>query len=281
VTASGYDTLTQSVTLTASKTMTVQMAVTTNVAPVINSIVAKGSLSGEPSNYSDAGETLTVTASVTDTETAPANLTYQWTADSGSFSGSGATVTWQPATTGGSSGASAILTLTVIEKYGPSNTLEHKVSKSVKVVVHDSKKESGNVCKLFLTEFSDSNISAAVATRNFSTSLCPDGSADELKDVTDNRLRYTILDHVLGDPVVTLNFGGTCSYASRPGDACVSMYCEWKSTVLATSTTEHVGGTCYLTTVYDPNIDAWQLCWSNFKGTSMITGKAVGDRWRF
>jgi hypothetical protein len=268
VTASGYQDVKQSVTLSATLTTAVTLKVTANAPPVVT-LAVKGTLAKEPSGYVDLSETATATATVTDAETAADKLTYEWSATSGTVTGTGPSVQWKPASAG-----AATLTLVVIEKYGPSNLLENRVTTTAKAAVHDGQKESGDVTTLFLKEFSDSTIPAATVVRNFSDS-CAAGKADEVADISDNRARYKILSNVIGAASVSLNFSGTCSYASKPGDACVIQPCEWTSQVLATGASEHVRGTCYLTTVFDAPKDAWKLCWSNFQGVLLPSGRAI------
>jgi hypothetical protein len=275
VTAAGFGQLAQPVTLSANQTVTVAMKLTPNPPPVIAAIVAKGALQNEPANYSDAGEALTVTANVSDAETTPDKLTYEWKADSGTFTGTGQTVKWQPSTTGGSGGASAMINLTVIEKYGPGNAVENKASASQKVVIHDSRRESGDLVSLFLNEFSNSTIPADQATRNFSSaSYC--GKTQETSEIADNRAKYSIDRAVIGSPLVTLNFSGTC-FGMYPGDACVTSTCEWWSKIRATGVTEHVSGSCNLTTIYDSGRDAWRLCISTFSGKLLPSGRPATD----
>jgi hypothetical protein len=273
VTASGYGQVNQGVTLTGSQTATVQMKLTPNTAPIITALVAKGTLPNEPANYVDATEVATVTVSVSDPETPAERMTFEWKSDVGTFTGTGASVKWQPpGNVGGSGPSSATLSVTVIEKYGPGDTLENKAASTVRVVLHDSKKESGEVSKLFLDEFSNSDIKAETVVRNFSGTLCPEGKTAELGQVADNRRDLKITFAAIGQPTAFVNFGGTCELG-MPGDACVNMTCEWRSTRLATGVSEHVKGTCYLTTVYDRDRDAWKLCWSSFSGSLLPTGR--------
>ena len=113
-----------------------QLKLTPNTPPAITALVAKGSLPNEPLNYSNAGEPLTVTATVSDAESTVDQLTFEWKADSGTFTGTGPSVKWQPATAGGGGGVTALLSVTVIEKYGPSNSLENKATSTLSVTVH-------------------------------------------------------------------------------------------------------------------------------------------------
>jgi hypothetical protein len=277
VTATGYGQKTQSVNLTTSQTTTVELKLTPNNPPQITALVVKGTSPNEPANYVDAAETATVTVSISDAETTADKMTYEWKSDVGSFTGSGPNVSWQPpGNVGGSGPTKATLSVTVVEKYGPSNSLENRVSSTVTVVLHDSKKESGDVAMLFLTEFSNSSITDPnYIVRNFSTGLCPDGKADELKDVTANRASRTITSYKLGTPNVLLNFASVCDWGAR-GDACVKLTCEWwDKPKTGTGAPGHVQGVCKLSTVYEQQTDAWKLCWSNFEGVSLPSGRAI------
>lgn len=281
VTAAGYGQAAQAVTLSGSQTVTVQMKLTPNLPPVIASLVVQGTYPNEPQNYVDAGEVATVTAKIVDSETAADKMTYEWKADVGTITGTGGnSAKWQPpSNVGGSGVTSATLGVTVIEKYGPSDSLENKVSSEVKVSVHDSKKESADVASVFLADFSNSLVSADTAVRNFSASLCAAGKAEEFAQITDNRKRFKITSSAIGQATTIVNFGGTCNLG-KPGDSCVSMTCEWRSTYIDPTdpkfgTSDHVKGVCYLTTVFDSTRDAWKMCWSNFTGDLLPTG------WRF
>src|SRR5262245_47581841 len=65
-----------------------------NNLPVIDSITFQGTRLKEPADFADVAETVPVVAKVHDDETAADQLEYQWTATAGTFSGSGANVTW-------------------------------------------------------------------------------------------------------------------------------------------------------------------------------------------
>jgi len=136
------------------------------------------------------------------------------------------------------------------------------VSAATTVSVHSSMKEVGELATAFLTDFSTSSVSPEVAVRHFYTGCA--GRQDELEDIRDNREQYLITSHELGTPAVTIDFGGVCPFRSRTGDACVTMSCEWDSTVRATGEKGTAKGTCFLTSVYRES--KWQLCDSNFQG---------------
>ena len=240
-----------------------------NAEPVVTSLTAVGSRPDEPEGFADANEELTVTAVVRDAETPVSDLTFQWTADAGTFTGTGASVTWKaPALFGGPT--TAKITLTIIERYTGTDSTgnpvpsEHRVSAVTSVSVHDSEKEIGDLATAFLTDFSNSSISPEAAVRSFYDGCS--GKAAELEDIKDNRATYMIDSYKLGDPRVSVDFEGTCAYRAREADACVSMSCEWQSTEIRSGDKGVARGTCYLTSVYR---DAtWQLCNSEFEGAT-------------
>jgi len=243
-----------------------------NAPPVISGLTAVGSALNEPAGYADSNEELTVTAGISDAETAVTALTIEWTADAGTLSGTGTSVKWKaPALFG--SPVTARLTVTVIERYTGTDATgnpvpsEHRVSAVTSVSVHDSVKENGDMATAFLTDFSNSSISPQTAVRYFYDGCA--GKAEELQDIADNRAGYTINSYKLGPPSVAITFDGVCPYRSRPGDACISLSCEWNSTITATQKIEITRGTCYLTSVYRES--KWQLCDSNFEGAGGTT----------
>jgi hypothetical protein len=255
----------------------------TNAPPVVTGITVRGPLPDEPAGLANIGETMSVTASVEDAETPASELEYQWSAGSGTFSGTGASVTWR-ASGSETTPTDVTLTLTVIEHYqrpGPDGlpvAAENRTTATTTLSLHDSVREAGGVARQFLLDFSDSRISPEVATRNFSHSpRCAAGAADELSDVRANRQDYDIKSHDIGQPSVALNFDGRCSYQNQPGDACINMTCRWTSTGINPAkpdynTTGDANGTCYLSAVYEDA--SWLLCTSNFQpvGHQSLTG---------
>jgi hypothetical protein len=240
-----------------------------NAEPVVTSLTAVGSRPDEPAGFADANEELKVTAVVTDAETPVSDLTFEWAADAGTFTGTGPSVTWKaPALFGAPTMAK--ITLTVIERYtgtdatGNPVSREHRVSAVTSVSVHDSEKEIGDLATAFLTDFSNSAISPEAAVRYFYDGCS--GKAAELQDIKDNRATYVVNSYKLGTPRVSVDFEGTCAFRARKADACVSMSCEWHSTEIASGDNGVARGTCYLTSVYRDT--KWQLCTSEFEGTT-------------
>ena len=142
-----------------------------NALPVVTSILVKGTLSREPSQYATLGETVNVTATVTDAETPVAQLTYEWSSSvGGTFGGNAATTTWTaPATLTGTTPVNATLTLTVTERVDA--TRNNRVTGTSVVDLHNSPKEVGDLAVLFLEDFSK-QLPVDNVMRNF-TATCP------------------------------------------------------------------------------------------------------------
>jgi hypothetical protein len=237
--------------------------------PVISSIVARGVRPNEPLNFADAGEEITITATVADSDTPSEQLVFQWTADTGTFTDSGATVKWR-APSDGSTPATITISLSVSDNTGNSATSSTTIS------LHDSVKEIGNLARDFLLDFSDSTKPAAFVVRNFSKSpRCERERDDEFNDVDKNRTYYRIDSSSIGAATVTVQFGGKpCSYVPKDGDACAVVPATWQSTCLVTNPDCTAGekpvssGTDYVTAVYEQS--QWKLCASYFdsRGTA-------------
>lgn len=232
-----------------------------NSVPVIESITLRGTRQNQPPNFADLSETIDVSATVRDSETAVEQLQYVWSASVGTFSGSGARVTWlapgQAATP-----LDVTLRLEVIERYATSS--EHRVSSTATLSLHDSVREVGDMARQFLLDFSDSNVGVEAVMRNFDPSCY--GTAEEAAQVADNRAAYRINSASVGAAAVTVNFGGICSFRARPGDACAQVPVSWSSTRLSNGSTESVEGTDQVAAVYRPELKRWRLCDSQFDG---------------
>lgn len=227
-----------------------------NTPPVIRSLIAQGRRVRQPSDFADYGETIQITATVEDAESSPAQLTYQWRACEGGFSGTGPQVDWT-APAGGTLPSTCTIDVTVTD--GP-----HVATRSVVVRVHNSPVEVGGLALEFLEEFADSTIPAATTVRNF-WSACQ-GKADELKDVTRNRETVIINSHIYAAPMATVAFGGACK--SKASDACVVTPVEWNSTVKVSGAIDISKGTSYISGVYRDS--RWWLCDSLYDGASTL-----------
>lgn len=275
VTAAEYYPTTASVALTTSRTLAVTMK-ERNRAPVITSLVTRGGFEDQPSGLADAGQALDVVATVTDVETAVANLAFEWRADAGTINGSGATARWQaPAPSSGTLPLTATISVTVTERFSDptAGPQEHGTTGELKVAVHAFKAESAAAALQFLNDFSDSTIPAeTVISRSFSSSArCTAGREAELDDVTQNRLNYQILSSRIGPTaVVTVEFQSYSPRYREPGDAWIDVPCAWTSRSRADGTVGTVDGVCRLTAVYDSG--AWGLCTSRFDGDAALAG---------
>ena len=169
-----------------------------NSPPVISSI--------DVSNERTEVETeVTVTAHVTDAETAVDQLKYEWKAEAGTFSGEGASVKWR-APSDRPTPTDYTISLTVTETYGnpdaSGNRPQNVVSgTSPAIRVHNSPKELGDMGLAFLRKFGDSSVAPELCVIDFSDS-CGSNKEAELNDITDNRKHFLMLDFSLGNPRV-------------------------------------------------------------------------------
>lgn len=230
-----------------------------NTAPQIRSLAASD-------QRAEVDVPITLTATVEDAETPAAGLTYAWTSDVGTFSGTGATVTWvagQNATTP----ADVILTLTVTERYTSGTTqAENKVTSTTTVRLHNSPKELREMSIRFLTDFANSRISPEKCVEEFSDSCR--GKRDELEDIQDIRHDYEHIGSTLRHTSLSINADRT--------NATVHTFCSFRVRVITTQPRDEpcqggkcpVGsegsstGDCWTTNVYEKG--RWWICESRF-----------------
>ncbi|HYT66320.1 MAG TPA: PKD domain-containing protein [Vicinamibacterales bacterium] len=241
-----------------------------NTPPVVKSIVAADT-------RVEVGTPVTLTATVEDLETPVANLTYAWTADNGTFSGTGAMVTWTPGAAAKTPG-DFVLTLTVTEKYTSGSTeAENKATGTVTVHVNNSPKELQELSLRFLGDFANSKISAEKCVSEFSdaTSKCADGKKDELEDVRRNRHDYEMIGSTLRHT--------SLSITSSRMNATVHTFCSFTVKVISADPLDIVcqggkcplgsqgtaTGDCWTTNVYEQG--RWWLCESHFTGLPTLT----------
>jgi len=229
--------------------------------PVIVSIVARGERPNEPRDFADTGEEITITATVEDPDTPSEQLKFQWTADAGTFTETGASVKWR-APSEATTPATITLSLSVADHTGNS------ASSSTTIHLHDSVKEIGTLARDFLLDFSDSTKPAAFVVRNFSKSLrCERERDDEFSQVDDNRRLYRITASSIGDPRVNVQFAShPCSFVPRNGDACAVVPAMWDSICVTPDPACMPGrseGVDHVTAVYEDS--AWRLCASYFQ----------------
>jgi hypothetical protein len=235
-----------------------------NAAPVIERITADV-------DRTEVNTDVTLTASVKDEETAVDQLKFEWKADTGTFSGEGASVKWRaPADI--PTPADFTITLTVTEAYGAPDSFGVRpqnvtTASAPPIRVHNSTKELGDMSLQFLSDFATSSTSTATCLRNFSDS-CP-GKAEEKRDIDNNREFLEILSSslnlrnvTLGSSRSTARMSVACAFTSRivkcppPGP---------DSSACVVGSVESVRGDCTLTGVYEQK--RWWLCDSHFNGT--------------
>lgn len=241
-----------------------------NSAPVISSITVQGTGRNEPANFADVGETVPVTAAVTDVETNVDLLQYNWTATLGSFTGTGSRVSWvAPAA---ATQATVTITLEIVERFGTNQ--ENRVTKTATVALHDNAKEVGDMAVRFLTEFSkpQTNKDWRDIMRDFKASACPDpGEIDnERNDVVNHYSNFRMNDYRIDSPRVTTNFGGTCPWAGAKGDACAAVGVRWNSTNTTTNVTATTIGIDHVSAAFSVTDNRWWLCSSYFQPTTSL-----------
>jgi hypothetical protein len=238
----------------------------TNQPPVLQRIDAQGGRRNEPSQFADLNEEITVSAQVTDAETAPDALTYEWSSDQGTFTGTGRSVRWR-APVAGVTPRTVMLKLAVVERFQMANgaTQEHRIEGSTPVEVHNSEKEVGDMATRFLENFSNSLVPASAVMADFRPTCY--GTAEEKAQVEKNRLEFIITSSFVGPPTVTVSFGGICPFRGKPGDACSNSPVRWVSD-RRSGGSESVAGFDQVAAVYREQ--RWWLCDSQFDGRSSV-----------
>ncbi|HXE79961.1 MAG TPA: IPT/TIG domain-containing protein [Vicinamibacterales bacterium] len=255
-----------------------------NAAPDIESLTARGTRPQQPANFADLGESIRVTATVTDEETDPDDLEYEWSATLGTFSGSGREVTWR-APASAETPATVTVTLKVIERYGADRALVNEATRTQTISLHDSETEVGDMARRFLTEFSkpQTNKDADDIMADFDRGSCPDPSLvdDEREDVIEHYTHFVMHAYSIGDATVEIRFDDECAVpgrSSRPGDACVTVPVQWDSTDTRTGDRAVVTGTDYLSAVYSSTHRRWWLCSSDFRSSSSTSSLSFYER---
>jgi hypothetical protein len=258
-----------------------------NNLPVIDSIAIQGTRAKEPANFADLGEAVPVVAKVHDDETAADQLEYQWSATAGTFTGTGASVTWT-APAAATTPVDVTITLKVVEKYGFAGVppaFSHDVSGTAALSLHDSVAEVGGMARQFLLDFSDSSIrDVPYIMRNFDMT-CGDAAQAEFDQVANNRQVFNIFRWNIGPASVTIPFGnGFCpipSNRTQRGDACAAVPSHWESTVLKDRSVQIVDGIDFVSAYYRQDSKAWKLCDSQFPAPPATcvdpNGRACGN----
>ena len=253
-----------------------------NAVPVIESITVQGRRANQPARMADVRETVDVSAAVTDAETAVEQLTYQWTATAGTFSGTGRQVTWT-APDNASTPATVTITLRVTERYG--TNASHEVTRTQTLALHDSAAEVGRMSRDFLTRFSQPQTIRdwRVVMQDFDLQggTCPDprNVAAERDDVEGHIQNYTMNAYSIGPATVTVAFGQGCTVPHRgfrPGDACAAVPATWDST--GPNGRGISTGIDYLSAAYSTASSRWFLCSSDYPPITTIGARAFYAR---
>jgi len=254
-----------------------------NALPVVDGITVQGSRAKEPANFADAGESVAVTAKVHDDETAADQLQYGWSATAGSFTGTGAAVTWKAPSSVEAPG-DVTISLKVTEKYGTGGAFEHSVEAAAKLSLHDTVKEVGGMSRQFLLDFSDTTIKDANRImQNFGgPGTCPNpGEVDaERQQVIDHYTFFKMLNYRVDGASVTTNFGDVCGTVHGPkrGDACAYVPVMWDSIDTRDNTHKPNFGVDQITATYSAKDARWFLCSSDYDG-HLVSNPAVAVRY--
>jgi len=235
----------------------------TNAPPVVKSIVAGA-------DHAEVGTGITLTATVEDAETAADKLAYAWSAPTGTFSGTGAAVTWTPGNDV-QTPADVTVTLTVTETYTSGSTqLQNTVKETASVHLNNSPKELADLSLRFLGNFADSRVSPDTCVSEFTTNCS--GKTDEFSDITGNRHDFVILSSSLRNTGID---------PPSKGKTTVHTFCAFTSRVITTepvtcskadcpfNSVQSVQGDCFTTNVYEQG--RWWLCESHFNGARTLT----------
>jgi hypothetical protein len=236
---------------------------TSNTPPVVKSIVAGSDA------HAEVGTPIVLTATVEDAETPVDQLTYVWSAPTGTFNGTGASVTWTPGADA-QTPADITVTLKVSETYGSpqqTNTADGTVS----VHVNNSPKELADLSLRFLDNFAHSQVSPETCVSEFSSNC--DGRKDELSDISGNRHDFVILTSTLRhtgiDPApvhAKTTVHTFCAFTSRvitkDPVTCSKDDCPFDSV-------QSVQGDCWTKNVYEQG--RWWLCESHFNADHAVT----------
>jgi len=244
---------------------------TANTPPSVTSITASAA-------RAEVGQAISLSATVQDAETPIDNLTYNWTAPTGTFAGTGRNVTWTPGTDAATPGDFTI-TLTVIERYTSGSTAkENTASGTTTIHVNNSPKELADLSLRFLGNFSNSKVSPEQCVSEFSDSCR--GKKEELENVTDNRHDFEIMASSLRHTSLQINSSFTnatvhtaCSFTSRViTNSPQSGGCTANPSSCKLGSTQTVDGDCWTTNVYERG--RWWLCDSHFTPRGTLTGFA-------
>jgi hypothetical protein len=232
-----------------------------NVPPVNNAVPIISNIAVDVHGRVEIDQDVDVTAAVTDAETPTASLQFNWTANVGTFTGSGPAVKWRLPKGSASTPVSVTISLEVVEQYadvdsrGQPTTSTHRVKKSAAAFeVHDSEGELADMAVTFLVDyFGHSEVSPDACLVDFWED-CP-GREAEHDDIVNNRKMLTIQSAEAEVARVTF---------TDEDHADIVAPCRFEDTLKSTGKSGVTQGNCLLTGVYDDG--RWWLCDSSFDG---------------
>jgi hypothetical protein len=223
-----------------------------NNAPVVKSVTAAIA-------RVEVDQDVEVVAEVEDAETPVDQLTYEWAATVGTFSGSGRTVHWRLPKGSAQTPVDVTISLTVVERYTETQnglviTREQRATGSAAPVrAHDSEAELSKISIEFLVFlFGNSSVSPGDCLVDFSDACR--GKADELRDIEHNRRTFVILSAEATVASIWISADRNSAEVIAP--------CVFRDREIATGGEGTSRGDCFLTAVYERN--RWWLCSSSF-----------------
>jgi len=154
-----------------------------------------------PTSRVEAGQTISIAATVEDAETPLSQLAYQWAASAGTITGSGTTATWTMPE-GITAGVNVAITLTVVDTYDA--VVNNQVVKQQFTVVgtspafrvHDSEAETMELGRKFLVDlFGNSSVPPESCMVDFSDTCATadNGKIEELQQIVEHRQGYVVI----------------------------------------------------------------------------------------
>ena len=243
-----------------------------NTTPQIKSLTASDT-------RVEVGTPITLTATVEDLETPVANLEFRWSAQTGTFTGNGAVVTWTP-DANAQTPADYVIELNVVEtiRLGPTGSIvtESKATRTITAHVNNSAKELPELALRFLGDFANSNVSPERCVSEF-TASCSGGKKAEFDDIVDNRHDFLILSSNLRHTSLQI--------APSRNSATVITACAFTSRVISQTpqsggclanpascqfgSIQSADGNCKTTHRYEGG--RWWLCESTYEATTALT----------
>jgi len=254
-----------------------------NVPPTIMAIVIQGGRPNEPPDFADLNETVSISAQVSDPETASDQLEYQWTALVGTIVGEGQTVSWH-APDASETPLPVAIELRVIERYGQDGIFQHEATAARTLSLHDSVREVGNMARRFLDEFSQPQTNKdwrdIMMDFDLAGGTCaePGAIAEERLQVTAHYTNFVMHNYDIGPATASVNFGSHCAVRNRPGDACVGVPVYWDSTDTRTGKRAQTNGVDRLSAAYSEMASRWWLCSSDLVESKGSLGHSIYAR---